>query len=67
MAQIAVGSLCGRPGGDPDSKNRQQMKMGFVESARRGGSENASFAMYLVKEKKKTMLKKVFGVRVHNH
>ena len=29
------------------------MKMGFLESARRGGAEKSSFAIYLV-EKKKT-------------
>ena len=28
------------------------MKMGFLESVRRGGAEKTSFAVYLVKEKK---------------
>ena len=29
----------------------KKMKMGLLESARRGGSEKSSFAMYLVKKK----------------
>jgi hypothetical protein len=32
-------------------KSAKKMKMGFLESARRGGSEKGSFAMYSVKKK----------------
>ena len=38
-------------GGDPDPKMGKKMKMGFLESARRGGSEKSSFAMDLVEKK----------------
>ena len=38
------------------------MKMGFLESARRGGSEKSSIAMYLVRKILPcSMLKKDFG------
>ena len=36
------------PGGHSDPKVSKRMKMGFLESARQGGSEKASFAMCLV-------------------
>ena len=44
------------------------MKMGFLESARRGGSEKSSFAMYLVKTFL-TMLKNfgAFSASVHDN
>ena len=53
------------PGGDLDPKFGK-MKMGVLESARRGGSENSSFAMYLVKWPS-SMLKKIFSARVHKN
>ena len=46
------------------------MKMGVLESARRGGSEKRSFAMYLVKKLIIFNAKKIFGafgVRVQNN
>ena len=59
------------PGGDPDPKFGKKMKMGCLESARRGGSENSSFAMDLVK-KLSTVFNaqnnfRTFGSRVHNN
>ena len=38
-------------GGHPDPKIGKKLKMGSLESARRGGSEKTSFAMDLVKKK----------------
>ena len=44
--------------------------MGFVESARRGGSEKSSFAIYLVEKNRPILLLKkifgAFGARLHN-
>ena len=37
-------------GGDPDPTIGKKMKMGFLESAHRGGSGKSSFAMYLVEK-----------------
>ena len=59
--------LTPRPRRRPRPKIRQKMKMGFLESARRGGSEKSSFAMYLVKLPFDHFnAQKIFGARVHN-
>ena len=59
-------------GGDPDPKVSTKRKMGFLESARRGGSEKSSFFFcHVIGEKKIDQgVKKIFrtfGARVHNN
>ena len=58
-------------GGDPDPKIGKKMKMGFLESARRGGSEKSSFAIHLVKKNLTNFDAQkffgAFGTRVHNN